>query len=117
VEIPVSLFRRTILIASVFALFGLLDLTAGTGPFAADLPLVPGHSKIQHHPAPSGTPKVDAETKADTEIRLEEFANGPNAACTAWSDGCRACGKAPDGVFCSNVGIACQPSVPRCTRP
>jgi hypothetical protein len=35
----------------------------------------------------------------------------------AWTDGCRACGRNPDGVFCSNVGLACQASEPRCTRP
>jgi hypothetical protein len=100
-----------VVIVSLFALAGLLDLTCGTGSFAADLPVVPGHARTQHHPASGTAPKTD------TEIRLEEFANGPNAACTAWTDGCRSCGKGPDGVFCSNVGIACQPSAPRCSRP
>jgi hypothetical protein len=116
-EIPVSLFCRTVVVVSMFALAGLLDLALGTGSFGADLPLVPRHHGIQYHPASSGASKADTEIKAGTEMRLEEFAKGSNAACTAWTDGCRSCGKGADGVLCSNVGIACQPSVPRCSRP
>jgi hypothetical protein len=76
---------------------------------AADLPLISGHARTQEPGSPA--PKVNAN------MRLEDFARGPNAACTAWTDGCRACGRSPDGVFCSNVGFACQASEPRCTRP
>jgi hypothetical protein len=84
--------------AVVIMLF--LGLNLGTDlTFAADLPVVSGHSKV------------------DAEMRLEEFAKGTHASCTAWTDGCRTCGRNPDGVFCSNVGIACQVSKPRCTRP
>jgi hypothetical protein len=90
------------------ALSGLLGPV--TASFGADLKLVPRRSII-HAPASGGA------TKPDTEIRLEEFAKGANAACTAWTDGCRSCGKGADGVFCSNVGIACQPSAPRCSSP
>jgi hypothetical protein len=32
--------------------------------------------------------------------------------CYAWSDGCRIC----TSGFCSNIGIACQPSDIRCTQ-
>ena len=66
-----SLLCRMVVIVSLFALAGLLDLTCGTGSFAADLPVVPGHARIQHHPASGTAPKTD------TEIRLEEFATGP----------------------------------------
>lgn len=112
-----SPFRRTVVIVSMFALASLLDLALGTGSFGADLPVVPRHHGIQHHPASGGASKADTAIKADPGMRLEEFARGPNAACTAWTDGCRSCGKGPDGVFCSNVGIACQPSVTRCSSP
>src|ERR1700692_551134 len=85
-------------------------LALGTvSTFAADLAFVPRHPGHQHPSA--GTPRPDTGT------RLEEFAKGSNANCTAWTDGCRSCGKGPDGVFCSNVGIACQPSQPRCSSP
>ena len=102
-----SLRCRTAIVG-MFALTGLLGPGMGSA-FAADLPVIPRHSVIQQ-PAPSAP-------KPDTETRLEEFARGVNANCTAWTDGCRACGKGPAGVSCSNVGIACLPSQPRCTRP
>jgi hypothetical protein len=86
----------------------LLNLNFGMGPtIAADLPL--GNSETRKADGPA--------TRIDIKMRLEEFANGPNATCTAWTDGCRTCGRNPDGVFCSNEGIACQSSEPRCTRP
>jgi hypothetical protein len=85
-----------------------LGLSPGTRPaFAADLPLVSGHSQI-HREAPASSGGV--------ETRLEKFAKGPHATCTAWTDGCRTCGRNPDGIYCSNVGIACLPSEPHCTR-
>jgi hypothetical protein len=96
-------------IAAIVTLL-VLGLDPGTrSALAADLPLVPGRSQTQHREGPA--------SKAGVETRLEEFAKGPHASCTAWTDGCRTCGRNPDGVFCSNVGIACLPSEPRCTRP
>ena len=101
--------RRWAAIVGLFALTGLLGLALGTElAFAADLAVVPRNSARQHPGA--------GASKPDTETRLEEFAKGPNASCTAWTDGCRSCGKGPEGVFCSNIGIACQPSQPRCSR-
>jgi hypothetical protein len=101
---------RIAAIAVAFALAGLCGLTLGTqSTFAADLPLVVKHSK-----APGVT--VPASKGNAAERRLEEFAKGPNASCTAWTDGCRSCGSGPDGVFCSTPGIACQSSEPHCTR-
>jgi hypothetical protein len=101
-------FRMTV-IAVVFALAGLCGLTLGTQPMrAADLPLVIKHSKAPHVTSPV--------SKDNAEPRLEEFARGPNASCTAWTDGCRSCGSGPGGVFCSTPGIACQSSGPHCTR-
>jgi hypothetical protein len=96
-------------IAVVFVIAGLCGLTLGTQPMrAADLPLVIKHSKA---------PRVTAPVSKDNvEPRLEEFARGPNASCTAWTDGCRSCGSGPGGVFCSTPGIACQSSGPHCTR-
>jgi hypothetical protein len=96
-------------IAAIVAVL-VLGLNLGSpSALAADLPLIPGHSQTQHRDVPA--------SKGDVETRLEEFAKGPNAACMAWTDGCRSCGRNSDGVSCSNVGIACQQSEPRCTRP
>jgi hypothetical protein len=75
---------------------------------AADLPLVIKRSKVPRLTSPISKDKA--------EPRLEEFARGPNASCTAWTDGCRSCGSGPSGVFCSTPGIACQSSEPHCTR-
>jgi hypothetical protein len=106
----VSRLNRTAAIVGALALSGLLGLPDRTRPtVAADLPLVSRHSKTDHLGAPA--------SKVDANLPLERFAKGPNATCTAWTDGCRSCGKGPDGIFCSNVGIACQPSEPHCTRP
>jgi hypothetical protein len=96
--------RYRIAIVGLFALTASFTLDIGSA-LAADLPLLPLHSRTHHKAAPA----------ADTG-RLEDFAKGPNAGCTAWTDDCRACGKNPDGVVCSNVGIACLPSRPHCTR-
>jgi len=105
-----SLLRRIAVVVGLLVLGTSLGLALGSGLYAADLPLVPP-SQTQH-PAPSRE-----TSRPDNGTRLEEFAKGPNASCTAWTDGCRTCGKGSDGVFCSNIGIACVPSEPRCTRP
>jgi hypothetical protein len=106
-----SISGRTVVIIGLLALTGALALTLSTGSSAADLPMVPRHSPIKRLPLPKDASRMDSG------MRLEEFAHGPNAACTAWTDGCRSCGKGADGVFCSNVGVACVPTEPRCTRP
>jgi hypothetical protein len=100
---------RTVITAMAFAVTSLCGLTIGTPPvLAADLPLVIRQPKPPHVTAPV--------SKENGEPRLEEFAKGPNASCTAWTDGCRSCGSGSGGVFCSTPGIACQSSEPRCTR-
>jgi hypothetical protein len=100
---------RLLQIATIVAILFLGPNCGASATSAADLPLVSGHSQTQ---AP-----VSPATKIAAEGRLEDFASGPHAACIAWTDGCRACGRNPDGVFCSNVGFACQASEPRCTQP
>ena len=109
-EDVMSLLCRIAVVVGLLMLGGALGLALGSGLYAADLPLVP-HSRIQHHAPTRATSGPDRGTP------LEEFAKGPNAACTAWTDGCRTCGKGSDGVFCSNIAIACVPTEPRCTRP
>jgi hypothetical protein len=108
-EHPMPRRFRIAVIAAVVAITGLCGLTLGTQPTrAADLPLVIKHSKA---------PRVTAPVSKDNaEPRLEEFAKGANASCTAWTDGCRSCGSSASGVFCSTPGIACQSSEPHCTR-
>jgi hypothetical protein len=106
---PMPRKLRMAFIVVIFAIAGLCGLTLGTQPTrAADLPLV-----IKHPKAPRVTSPI---SKDNAEPRLEEFARGPNASCTAWTDGCRSCGSGPSGVFCSTPGIACLPTDTRCTR-
>ena len=100
---------RWIAIAGLVVSTGFLGFALGReSAFAADLAVIPRHIGHPHHGADISKP--------DAEKRLEEFATGTNANCTAWTDGCRSCGKGPEGVFCSNIGIACQPSQTRCSR-
>jgi len=90
-------FRRWIATIGMAALTGLVP---GTNlAVAADLAVIPRHSVISK------------PVTSKPEMPLEKFATGANAGCTAWTDDCRSCGKGPSGVFCSNVGIACLPSV------
>jgi hypothetical protein len=106
--------RRWTAIVGMVALTGLPGLGLGTElTLAADLAVIPRHAGHPHPSADTSQPDV---SKPGTETRLEEFATGANANCTAWTDGCRSCGKGPEGVFCSNIGIACQPSQTRCSR-
>jgi hypothetical protein len=37
--------------------------------------------------------------------------------CAAWTDSCVTCQREAGRVFCSNIGIACQPKAVTCTRP
>ncbi len=89
------LFEIAIIITIIF-----LDLSVESKIFAADLHVVRSHSETQN-------PRVP----------IVKMPKGLSSACTAWTDGCRTCGRNPDGVFCSNVGIACQPSELHCIRP
>lgn len=37
--------------------------------------------------------------------------------CIAWTDQCRSCERGEnDAIFCSNIGIACQPAAITCSR-
>jgi hypothetical protein len=70
---------------------------------AADLEVVP-----RRKPAAPATPAAPISTNP--------FA-APDAACLEWTDDCRVCQKSPAGeASCSNVGTACVPKAPRCTR-
>ena len=100
---------RLLQIATIVAILFLGPNFGASATSAVDLPLVSSHSQTQ---AP-----VSPAPKAAAERRLEDFASGPHATCTAWTDGCRTCGRNPDGIFCSNVGFAFQASEPSCTRP
>ena len=76
---------RTAVAALAFAVIGVVGLALGTSAIvAADLAVVPGPSRTQHPSAPA--------SRGNAVMRLEEFAKGPNASCTAWTDGCRSCG-------------------------
>jgi hypothetical protein len=43
---------------------------------------------------------------------VEKVPEGSDSTCTAWTDGCRACGRNSDGIFCSNGGL--RAGRPRC---
>lgn len=41
----------------------------------------------------------------------------PSADCLEWTDGCRTCTRNPGGeAICSNIGIACVPTAPVCSK-
>ncbi len=64
---------------------------------AADLPIAP-------RPEPTQAPAFSCPLAP------------PTATCREWSDGCRTCQRAADGVVsCSNIGIACVPKAAACT--
>jgi hypothetical protein len=66
---------------------------------------------------PADTEKMDTQSsKVDAEMGLEEFGIRQDTTCASWTDGCRACGRDPEGISCSNIGIACQVKEPHCTR-
>src|SRR5579863_9061404 len=83
----VSILRRMVFIVGLLALGASLGLALGSGLFAADLVVVPGHSLSKPHAPPKDTSRIERGTP------LEEFATGANASCTAWTDGCRTCGR------------------------
>jgi hypothetical protein len=74
------------------ALLVVLADPASAPLFAADLPVGTPSSG----PSPASPDAVDA-------------------ACVAWTDGCRTCKRTGADIVCSNIGIACQPGQDRCT--
>lgn len=41
----------------------------------------------------------------------------PSADCLEWTDGCRTCRREPGAeATCSNVGVACAPRAPVCSK-
>jgi hypothetical protein len=74
-----------------------------TPALAADLPLKP-----EPKPAPVQAPAQSPDGASPL--------TPPSATCREWTDGCRTCVRAADGVVsCSNIGIACTPKAAACT--
>jgi hypothetical protein len=106
---PMKYFDKTTILLIAVLCVALLDWHTSMPAFAADLAIPPLHIE-RVHPGPQ-------QSTHEKYTPLENFQ--PDDAlgrCTAWTDGCRSCGRNPDGVSCSNIGFACQPSAPRCTR-
>jgi hypothetical protein len=77
----------------LFAAFLVVLADPASAPrFAADLP--------------AGTPSSGVPSAGRDDV---------DAACMAWTDGCRTCMRTGADVVCSNIGIACQPGQDRCT--
>ncbi len=85
--------RRLIIIA-VAALFAAAGVHAQT---AAPTPM-------PTQPAPADDPSIHSYGDRDKT-------------CIAWTDQCRSCERGDnDAIFCSNIGIACQPAAITCSR-
>ena len=63
-------------------------------------------------PAPAPTPPAPTSTEASIHGYGDR-----DKTCLAWTDTCRHCERGDDdAIFCSNIGIACQPAGISCTR-
>ena len=63
-------------------------------------------------PAPAPTPPAPTSTEASIHGYGDR-----DKTCLAWTDTCRHCERGDDdAIFCSNIGIACQPAEISCTR-
>jgi hypothetical protein len=61
-------------------------------------------------PAPTPTPP------AADDPSIHSYADRDKT-CIAWTDQCRSCERGEnDAIFCSNIGIACQPAAITCSR-
>jgi hypothetical protein len=61
-------------------------------------------------PAPAPPPATNAEAS------IHGYGDRDKT-CLSWTDTCRHCERGDDGaIFCSNIGIACQPAEITCTR-
>jgi hypothetical protein len=93
------IFKIAILIIVI-----LLNFSVESNLSADDINVDRHDSKIQN----PGPPVINFPT--------EKVPEGIDSTCTAWTDGCRACGCNPDGIFCSNEGIACRSFEMHCVR-
>ena len=65
-------------------------------------------------PGPAPAPAPPAPTS--TEASIHGYGDRDKT-CVAWTDTCRHCERGDDdAIFCSNIGIACQPAAITCTR-
>ena len=90
-----------ILVAGAAAV-GVENSTAGEG---ADV-----HQQL---PSAEIVPEPPASALSRTSAPSLQSGGGLSA-CRAWTDGCVICRRAAGPITCSNIGIACQPQVPRC---
>ena len=68
-------------------------------------------------PMPGLAADLDVKAQRKPALPVVNIFTPPDAACVEWTDGCRVCQKPTAGeAICSNVGAACTPQAPRCTR-
>src|SRR5215471_12153411 len=80
---------------------------------ALSLSVAAGLAQTQD-PAPAPAPSPPAPTS--TEASIHGYGDRDKT-CVSWTDTCRHCGRGDDdAIFCSNIGIACQPAEITCTR-
>jgi len=99
--------RRVVVIGFVVACVGfftILAWAAGTAAMAAE-PALPTADIVPDLPAKPPMPPDDPAVQAHL------------GGCTVWTDRCVTCERAAAGrMFCSNIGIACQPQAVECLR-
>jgi hypothetical protein len=92
----------TAILVAGAAAAGVENLTAGEG--AAPHQQLPSADIVPEAPASAPSPPSAPSLQS----------GGGLSACRAWTDGCVICRRAAGPITCSNIGIACQPQVPRC---
>jgi hypothetical protein len=99
--------RRVVAVGFVVAsvgFFTILAPAAGTAVMAAE-PVLPTADIVPDLPAKPPMPPDDPAVQAHLR------------GCTVWTDRCVTCEReAPGRIFCSNIGIACQPQAVECLR-
>jgi hypothetical protein len=99
--------RRVVAVGFVVAsvwFFTILATAAGTAVMAAE-PALPTADVVPDLPAKPPMPPDDPAVQAHLR------------GCTVWTDRCVTCEREAAGrIFCSNIGIACQPQAVECLR-
>jgi hypothetical protein len=74
-----------------------------------------GEGADAHQQLPSADIVPEAPASAPSSTSAPSLQSGGGlSACRAWTDGCVICQRPEGPITCSNIGIACQPQVPRC---
>ena len=102
-----TIFASVILFAAQF-----LATDAAT---AADLKLIPRSSpESPASKSPASKSPASKSPAPASNVSIQAYGN-QDSSCLVWTDGCRNCDRTDNGPSCSNIGIACQPGLIKCT--